>query len=292
MNKKTILNWIILLVLSIIWGSSFILMKRGLVAFSYLEVAFFRLIIAFFVLSPFLFASIKNIKKHHVIPILIVSLIGTVIPAIFFALSQTNLNSSTTGMLNSLTPIFTLMIGVFMFRKQWTKANIIGVIVALLGSYILLLPSSLNIIDTKYSLIVIIATICYAISINTIKDKLHDLNSLDIAVLSSFISFLIPAIFILNTGLSNTIYDIIDNTKAFYYLIILGTMCTSVAIVLFNYLIKRSSALFSSTTTYLIPVFAIIWGLIDHESVADHEFIGLFIILAGVFITNSHQLEL
>ena len=146
--------------------------------------------------------------------------------------------------------------------------------------------------NTKYSLVIILATICYAISINTIKEKLKDLKSLDIAVLSSFISFLIPFVYVVNNGIAKTTSHIYHNIESFYYLIILGTICTSIAIVLFNYLIKKSSALFGSTTTYLIPVFAIIWGLLDNEFIETHELAGLLIILAGVFIMNRNQLEL
>ena len=291
MHKKTIINWIILLMLSIIWGSSFILMKKGLEGFNYLEVSSFRLIIAFITLSPFLISSLKNMKSEYVLPILVVSIIGTVIPAILFAFGQTYLNSSTAGMLNSLTPIFTLIIGITFFQKLWNKASIIGILIGLIGSYILMAPSSLTTLNNVYGLLIILATICYAISINTIKERLTALNSLDIAVLTSFISFLIPFIFVLSNGFSETIIKIRANNESFYYLIILGTICTSFAIILFNYLIKRSSALFGSTTTYLIPVFAIIWGLIDNENIKNHEILGVCVILIGVMIMNYTKLE-
>ena len=291
MKKSYIINWLILGILSIIWGSSFILMKKSLLDFSYLDVAFFRLIIAFFVLSPFLVKSLKNMRISHIIPIIIVSIIGTVIPAVLFAYTQTHLDSSTAGMLNSLTPIFTLIIGVVLFEKKWTKDSVIGIIIGLVGSYILLLPSKLNIINTQYSLMVIIATICYALSINTIKDKLQSLKPLDIAVISSLFSFIIPVIYIFNSGISITISKINTNVVSFFYLIILGALCTSFAIVLFNYLIKRTSALFGSSTTYLIPAFAVLWGIVDHETIENHETIGLIIILFGVFIMNYKKLE-
>ena len=274
-----------------IWGSSFILMKKGLEGFNYLEVSSFRLIIAFITLSPFLISSLKNMKSEYVLPILVVSIIGTVIPAILFAFGQTYLNSSTAGMLNSLTPIFTLIIGITFFQKLWNKASIIGILIGLIGSYILMAPSSLTTLNNVYGLLIILATMCYAISINTIKERLTALNSLDIAVLTSFISFFIPFIFVLSNGFSETIIKIRANNESFYYLIILGTICTSFAIILFNYLIKRSSALFGSTTTYLIPVFAIIWGLIDNENIKNHEILGVCVILIGVMIMNYTKLE-
>lgn len=291
MQRKTIINWIILLILSIIWGSSFILMKKGLEGFNYLEVSFFRLIIAFLILSPFLISSLKHMKYQYIFPILIVSIVGTVIPAILFAFGQTYLNSSTAGMLNSLTPIFTLIIGVSFFQKSWNKKSIIGIFIGLTGSYILMAPASLQTLNTGYSLMIILATLCYAISINTIKDRLKDLNALDIAVLTSFISFLIPFTFIASSGFSETIIKIKSNVESFYYLIILGTICTSIAIVLFNYLIKRTSALFGSTTTYLIPVFAIMWGILDNENIKNYEILGVFVILIGVMIMNYAKLE-
>jgi len=291
MNKNNIEKWVILLILSIIWGSSFILMKKSLIAFSYLEVAFLRLMIAFFVLSPFVISSMRNMKTTYIIPILIVSIIGTVIPAILFAFAQIYLDSANTGMLNALTPIFTFIIGLTFFKKKWNLTSIIGIITGLFGSYILLLPSNENIINTKYSLIVIFATICYAISINTIKDKLVSLKSLDIAVISSLCSCIIPVIYFLNNGLTITIAKIYNNLFSFAYLIILGIVCTSFAIILFNYLIKKTSAIFGSSTTYLIPVFAIIWGIIDNEIIQNHEIIGVIIIIIGVFVMNYKKLE-
>ena len=290
MNKNNVEKWVILLILSIIWGSSFILMKKSLIYFNYLEVAFFRLIIAFFTLSPFFISSIKNIKTFHIFPILIVSIIGTILPAIIFAYAQNYLDSANAGMLNALTPIFTFFLGIIFYRNKWYNTNIIGLIIGLLGSYILLLPSNINMVQTKYSLLVILATFCYALSINTIKEKLHSLRPLDIAVISSFISFIIPTIFIINQGINNSLVKIHQNISSFIYIIILGVVCTSLAIVLFNYLIQKTSALFGSSTTYLIPVFAILWGIVDNEIINNHEIFGVIIILSGVFIMNYKKL--
>ena len=159
MNKNSIEKWVLLLILSIIWGSSFILMKKSLVYFSYLEVAFYRLIIAFFSLSPFFIFSIQKLKKNHIIPILIVSLIGTVLPAIIFAYAQNYINSASAGMLNSLTPIFTFLLGLIIYKNRWSNKSLIGIIIGLAGSYILLLPTNTHILQTKYSLLIILATL-------------------------------------------------------------------------------------------------------------------------------------
>ena len=270
-----------------IWGSSFILMKKSLIKFNYMEVGFYRLMIAFIVLSPFLYSAIRKVKKHHIIPLLIVSLIGTVLPAIIFAKSQMHIQSSLACMLNSLTPFFTLIFGIIIFNKQLKFGNIIGIIIGLIGTYILLSPIKENLINTKYNLLIIFATMCYAISINTIKDKLHSLKALDIAVISSMLSAIVPFIYLFNSGVLYNVEKIHLNLSHFYYLIVLGGICTSLAIILFNYLIKRSSALFGSSTTYLIPVFAIIWGIIDSEFISNQELISIGIILTGVFIMNK-----
>jgi drug/metabolite transporter (DMT)-like permease len=287
MNKRTIVNWFILFILSLMWGSSFILMKKSLLVFNYIEVSFLRLIIAFFILAPLLVGSLRRVKKKHIIPLLIVSLIGTVVPAILFAKSQVVLDSSVAGMLNALTPIFTLIIGIIFFNvTKWNTNSIIGIIIGLIGTYILLSPSTIGNNNILYSLLIILATICYALSINTIKDKLESLNSLDIAVISSFFSAIIPIIYISNNTTNALINKIYLHFDHFIYLLILGLVCTSLAIILFNILIKRCSALFASSTTYLIPIFAIIWGTIDAEIIQSYELIGITVILTGVFIMN------
>jgi len=287
MSKTTIINWFILLVLSLMWGSSFILMKKSLLVFNYIEVGFLRLIIAFLILFPLLPRSLKRVKKNQITSLLIVSLIGTVIPAILFAKSQVFLDSSFAGILNALTPIFTLIIGIVFFNiKKWNTKSILGIVIGLIGTYILLAPATMGNNNILYSLLIIFATICYAISINTIKNKLESLNSLDIAVISSFFSSIIPIVYMGNNNPNELINKIYLHFDHFIYLLILGLVCTSLAIILFNVLIKRCSALFASTTTYLIPIFAIMWGTIDSEIIDFHEVIGIAVILAGVFIMN------
>jgi len=286
MNKKTIINWCILIMLSIIWGSSFILMKKSLIDFSYLEVGLYRLIIAFLCLTPFIISSFKKIRKKDIFPLFVVSVIGTVIPAVIFAKSQMHIQSSLAGMLNGLTPIFTLIIGVLIFQKKWNTYNLIGIMIGLTGTYILIEPLNPQNTEIKYSLMVILATICYALSINTIKENLSSLRSIEIASVTSTISVIGPIIYIIITGVQFNIEKITSNISSFYYLLILGGICTSFAIILFNFLIKRSTALFASSTTYLIPIFAVIWGILDYEIITIIELVGIAIILGGVFTMN------
>ena len=289
MNKKIVIDWLLVVILSIIWGSSFILMKKSLIKFSYFEVGAYRLIISLIVLVPFLPSVVKNLKKKHLLPIFTVGIIGTLLPAIFFAKSQLYVKSALAGMLNSLTPIFTLTISVLIFKRSWNNYNLIGVIISLLGTFILLNPTNIYYQNVEYTFLIILATLFYAVSINTIREKLKELRPIEIAAGSSFAASILPCIYIFKSDVGIKINNIIMNFTHFSYLIILGLVCTSVAIILFNKLIKRTNALFASSTTYLIPVFAIIWGLIDCEKIDINELIGISIILIGVYTMNSVQ---
>ena len=286
MNKKIIIDWILVIILSIIWGSSFILMKKSLINFSYIEVGTYRLIISLIILVPFLPSAIKKFKKKHLAPILTVGIIGTLLPAIFFAKSQLYVKSALAGMLNSLTPIFTLTISVLIFKRSWNIYNLIGIIISLLGTFILLKPSHIDYQNIKYTFLIILATFFYAISINTIREKLKELRPIEIAAGSSCAASILPFVYIFSSDVSLKINNIILNFTHFTYLILLGLVCTSVALILFNKLIQRTSALFASTTTYLIPVFAIMWGLIDNEKLDIVELMGISVILIGVYTMN------
>ena len=165
----------------------------------------------------------------------------------------------------------------------------IGIVIGLTGTYILIEPLNPQNTEIKYSLMVILATICYALSINTIKEKLKSLKSIEIASITSTISVIGPILYIVLTGVKFNIEKITSNISSFYYLLILGGICTSFAIILFNFLIKRSTGLFASSTTYLIPIFAVIWGILDHEIITIIELVGITIILGGVFTMNFQK---
>jgi drug/metabolite transporter (DMT)-like permease len=181
------------------------------------------------------------------------------------------------------------MISVLIFKRSWNIYNLIGLTISLAGTFILLNPTNVYDLNIKYTSPIILATLFYAISINTIRERLKELKPIEIAAGSSFAASIIPFIYIFGSNVNTKINHIIINFTHFTYLIILGLVCTSFAIILFNNLIKRTNALFASSTTYLIPVFAIIWGLIDYEKLDINELIGISIILIGVYTMNSVQ---
>ena len=285
--EKSLKNYLTLIFLAIIWGSSFILMKKGLESYSYIQVAGLRLFIAFLSLLPFIYNAFKKVGRKHWIPIIITALLGNGIPAFLFTKAQTHLASSFVGILNSLTPIFTLLLAIFFFKAKTSRANMLGVIIGLYGAFLLSSSNLINItINIKYTLLIIIATLSYAISVNVIKKYLYDLDAISISALAFLFIGPISGIYIYD---NNIIYILSsqDGIKALIYIIILAVVGTSFAVVIFNKLIKESSVIFASSVTYIIPVIAIIWGIADNEEILIHHIIGTIIILCGVYLVNK-----
>ena len=287
--KTEIRNYLILFFLAIVWGSSFILMKRGLEVFTYTQVATLRLFIAFLSLLPFIVRAFKKVAKKHWPAIIITAFLGNGLPAFLFTKAQTHLESSFVGILNSLTPLFTLLFGIYFFKSKPSKINIIGIIVGLSGAVILFSYDIGDVISFNYyTLFVIFATLCYAISVNVIRKNLRDLDAISISALAFL--FLGPAsgIYIFNSDFMPLLFSE-SGIKALIYITILAVVGTSFAVVIFNKLIKDSSAIFAASVTYLIPLLAIFWGLIDGENILFSHLLGTTIILCGVYLVNKRR---
>ena len=287
--KTEFRNYLLLLFLAIVWGSSFILMKRGLEVFTYTQVATLRLFIAFLSLLPFIVRAFKKVAKKHWPAIIITAFLGNGIPAFLFTKAQTHLESSFVGILNSLTPLFTLLFGIYFFKSKPRKINIIGIIVGLSGAVILFSYDIGDVIlFNYYTLFVIFATLCYAISVNVIRKYLRDLDAISISVLAFL--FLGPAsgIYFFSSDFMPLLFSE-SGIKALIYITILAVVGTSFAVVIFNKLIKDSSAIFAASVTYLIPLLAIFWGLIDGENILFSHLLGTTIILCGVYLVNKRR---
>jgi len=285
--EKLIKNYSVLILLAIIWGSSFILMKRGLDVYSYTQVAALRLFIAFLSLTPFLLRAVKLVQKKHIIPIVVMALFGNGIPAFLFTKAQTQLDSSLVGILNSLVPLFTLLLGVYFFRTKPTKTNIAGIIIGLFGAVFLTYSTMGGGVEINdYVFLVILATVMYAISINVIKKYLQDLDALSISSLAFLMIGPFSAIYIFNTDFL-ILSASSAGVEALLYILLLAVVGTSLAVVIFNQLISRSSAIFASSVTYLIPIVAIFWGVFDGEQVTLIHLLSVVIILSGVYLVNK-----
>ena len=287
MHSSNFTRYFYLFFLSLIWGSSFILMKKSLVVYSYDQVAALRLFITFFVLIPFVYPALIKIKKKHIFPLVIVSLFGSGIPAFLFTLAQTYLESSFVGILNSLTPLFTFIIGAYVFKFKLLKSNMIGVIIGLLGALFLTISNFKgNLEFNSYAYLVVLASVLYAISANVIKRYLSELDPIAITALIFLLIGPFSGVYVYTTDFIE-LYNTNGGVESFIYIVILSVLCTAIAGVVFNKLIKMASPIFATSVTYLIPIVAIFWGFIDGESLLFQYFIGIAFIFSGVYLVNK-----
>jgi drug/metabolite transporter (DMT)-like permease len=293
MSKQTI-SWLLLLLLACIWGSSFILMKKGMFAedgtaiFSSEQVGSLRMLIAALALLPISIGKLKKLSWKNIFPLAIVGFCGNFFPAFLFTYAETGISSGLAGMLNSFTPIFTIIIGFLFFKTKLTNKQIIGTVIGTLGIIALVLTgktASLN-GDWDHILAIVLATLLYAISLTTIKNKLSNFNSFEITSLAFLIIFPFS---ICGFFLTDTIQTFNSNPMAnqgIFYIIILSIVGTALAVVLFNRIIAFSSALFASSVTYFIPIVAVLIGFTFGETINLWQVLSMLIVLSGVIIAN------
>lgn len=297
--SKNILGWILLAILASIWGSSFILMKRGMHAldgtplFSDVQVAALRMSFAGLVLLPFTIRFLHKIKTlKQFLCLLTVGFSGNFFPSFLFTYAETELSSGYAGMLNSFTPIFTILIGVAVFRQKLTSLQLVGTFIAVAGVALLMLAGQ----DLSKSgtwlhiLAIVVATVLYGISLNTIKYTLSAFRSIEITALA-FGCVLIPAL--ITMYLSGTTEVLRAEPKAwegFGFICILGVIGTALAVFIFNKLIAISSTVFASSVTYFIPIVAVLMGLFIGERITWSQVGAMLIVLSGVFIANYYAL--
>jgi drug/metabolite transporter (DMT)-like permease len=297
--KQNLKSWLLLLLLACIWGSSFILMKKGMYTtsgeaiFSAPQVASLRILLAALVLFPFAIPSLKKLfHRKNAWRFLSVGLSGNLIPAFLFTYAETGISSGLAGMLNSFTPIFTLLVGVLLFQIKAKLFQVIGAVIGTVGIFLLvILGKSASFTGNMEQIIaVIIATLLYGLSLNLIKHKLAGFTSLEITSLS-FASILIPSAFAFFYFQTPAVmFTNPAAGPAFLYISILGIIGTAMAVFLFNGIIKKSSALFASSVTYLIPIVAVLIGLSFSEEITYNQVGAMVIVLLGVFIVNYGQL--
>ena len=255
------LKWVYLGILSLVWGSSFILIKKGLIGLTALQLGSLRIIFAAFFLLIIGFKSLKTITKYQWKFIAMTSLFGTFIPAYLFAIAQTQIDSSVSSILNSLTPLNTLIIGSLAFGLQFKKNQIFGVLIGLVGCALLILNGAIHHPEQNYyyAILVLIASICYATNVNLIKRHLHDLAPLSITT-GNFLVLLLPASIILFVSGFFDVAHVASVQKSVLFIMILGVVGTGIANILFFKLIQMSSPVFATSVTYLIPVVAFFFG--------------------------------
>ncbi|MCD4834793.1 MAG: DMT family transporter [Bacteroidales bacterium] len=283
---------ITLVFLSLIWGSSFILMKKGLRSYSHDQVAALRIFISFLAFLPFGIKNLKKVSKENIYSLLIVGFIGSTIPAFLFTKAQTNIDSALAGILNSITPLFTLIIGLIFYKSTAKLINAVGIFLGLIGALGLIIHTSSdsNILGNVnyYSLYVVLATICYGINVNQVKYKIKGLNGLELTSMAFMFVGPFAGIYLLFTDFSFAL-STNDYMLNLGYIAILAVIGTVMALVIFNTLIQYTSALFGASVTYIIPIFAIAWGIFDGEKITIIQFLWIGLILTGVYLVNKRK---
>ena len=284
-------KWGTLIILSVIWGSSYILIKKGLTGLTPVQLGSLRVIITTLLIAPIGYNKIKHIPKNKMKWVAISAFVGSFFPAYLFAFAETEISSSVTAVMVSLTPLFTLLISVIIFGEELLKKQVIGVIIGFLGIVVLinneLLSSSFNIL---YVMFIVLAAFCYAVNANLLKYKLPNIPALGI-VFMSFLFMFIPAFIVLFFS-DFPFSDFTSNPlilESIVYIVILALFGTAVAKVMYITLLAISTPVFSVSTTYLMPVVAIFWGLLDGEEFKLTQFIGTSIILLGVYLVTKKK---
>jgi len=264
-----------------LWGGSFIFMKKSLELFSFYEVAILRLIIAGLILIPFSLEGLKKLSYKDKLYLMIPTFFGNGIPAFLFTYSQQFINSNDAAIINSLTPIFTVLISLIIFKVKESFYTFIGVILGFIGTFLLSYKNSNNSTGNIFPyVLLIIATLMYGFNTNFIKHKCAHINSNYIASLPySFFIIFFPVLFYEN------IYTKFFTTH-FLYVLYLSFFCTSLPIILYYKLLKLVSATFASYVTYIIPFFAFLWGLFFNENLTIVHFISLVLVLSGVYLSS------
>jgi drug/metabolite transporter (DMT)-like permease len=297
MNRQALrgerfLTWFLLILLSLIWGSSFILIKRGLEVYSPGEVGALRIITAALVLVPLSFPKLKTLNARQLKWLFVSGMAGSFVPAFLFAKAQTQLSSSLTGVLNALTPIFVLLVGISFFSAKLKLRDAVGIVLGFMGTAILILSGSEGHVGdiNYYAFFVIIATFCYGLNLNVIKHFFVVLKPIDITSISLLLVMPFAAVYLFGaTDFVHKLGSIDGAWKAFGYVSLLGIMGTAIALILFNNLVKMTSPVFTSMVTYLIPIVAVMWGLLDGEVMYAMHFVGMAAIIAGVVFANRKK---
>ena len=290
--QNTTKKWVYLLILSIIWGSSFILIKKSLLGLTAYQLGALRTIVTGVFLFAVGFNSIRSIKKSEWKWVVISGFLGSFFPAFFFAIAETEIDSAIASILNSLVPLNAILLGLAIFKIGFTRRQLFGVIIGFIGTSILILKGANLNPDQNYLYagFVIISTVMYALNVNIIKKYLQNTKPLSIAT-GNYVAIIIPAIIILvfTDFFNESTYSHPDFKMSLIFVCILSLFGTALAKVLFNTLVQISTPVFASSVTYIMPIVALIWGLLDGETFGVLQLVASAIILLGVYLANKRK---
>jgi drug/metabolite transporter (DMT)-like permease len=289
--NKNFINWFIFIVLSLIWGSSFILMKLGLQHLSPYQVASLRILSSGVILLPTTIKYIRQIPTEKLLIVFLSGSLGSLLPAFLFCIAEEKIDSALAGTLNALTPVFVIITGVVFFKANISANKITGILIAFIGSILLLFSKSHLQANNHFSslLLVVLATFLYGFNVNMVAKKLHNIPSLHIAAVALTLNAIPALLILIFTGYFNMALGNKDILLATGAAVLLGIMGTAIATIVFYVLLKRAGGIFASMVTYGIPFVAIAWGILYGEDVGWKQLFCLLIILAGVYYTNKKE---
>ena len=282
-------SWLILLALGLTWGSSFILMKKALLYFPSYEVAGMRIVIASLGMLPFLYRGLQQIPRKNYPLTFIVALLGSGATPFLITTAQTQISSALTGLLNSLTPLFTFLFGVLFFHAYFQTRRFLGVLLGLAGALTLILFSTPlgKSGNNNYAIFVVVATICYAMNANTVKRYCQNMSATSLNAVGFLWIGPMAVLFLSTTDVVHRIQTVPNALWGVAYISILGILGTAIANILYFRLTQITDALFASMVTYLIPIIAIFWGVLDGEPVDITYVLGMLLILGGVYLVSK-----
>lgn len=291
-DRNRLVATMLLALLSLIWGSSFILIKKGLQVLDSEEVGALRIVSAFVFLAIFGMNHIRKVRRHEWKYLLVIGLAGSLIPSFLFAIAQTQLDSGVVGILNALTPLFTILVSVFLYGRSQGRQAYLGVFVGFIGSTLLIVAGSGGNINeiNFYAFFIVLATVFYGINLNVTKEHLSGQRAFVITSVSMLLVGPIASVYLF--GMTDFV-DKLQHTPGAWlstgYIVILGVMGTAIAMIIFNQIVRLTNPLFTSSVTYIIPVVAVMWGLLDGEQLLVLHYVGMAFIILGVYVANRRK---
>ncbi len=284
-------KWVLLMVLTLIWGSSFILIKKSLDYYNPYEIGALRILIASILLMPVAILNIKKFPRKHIKWLLLSAACGNFFPMFLFPMAETEISSSVAGIINSMVPIFIIIIGPFLYQEISTRAQKIGVIISFTGVCILTLGGhEAGELKLFPILLLLLATLLYAINQLTVKKKLNHIEPIALSsFIFGFVLFFPSLVSLAISGFFKDFHFSGNHLAGMGFVSLLAVFGTGLAMMMNYRLLKISNALFTSTVTLLMPIVAVIWGILDGEKLGVVELFGGAIILAGLIFLRSNQ---
>ncbi|MCG2417577.1 DMT family transporter [Aequorivita sp. F47161] len=284
-------KWFLLIIIAVTWGSSFILIKKSLFVFSPFQIGAYRVAISGILLAYIGFPALKKMTKKTLFWVVLTGFFGNFIPMYLFPIAQTRVSSSLAGILDSLVPVFVLILGFFLFGIKSKWLQVLGALIGFVGAGILMYFSETTSEESKlgYALLVVLATACYAVAALIIKEKLQNVPSIQLSG-AVFTVWMVPSLLILIfSGFFTNFETNAQTWEALGYLSILTILGTAIAIILYYKLIQNTTPVFASTVTYLLPLVAVIWGILDGEKFSLWYVLGGLLILWGIYLIREKK---